>query len=305
VRLGGIVTSAAIIISGFYGIVFSQNCNTIDAVTSASFRITGGEACQDYANLSWAFRRSNGEMNIEWGTSESYGSQKSVYESNPINLTGLAPNTTYYYHVWGEYSKSGTPRTYEYTKSSFTTSGGAPLNQPPVITNNDETISCTTEATFTYTLIAQDPEGDNIIFSAENLPEWITLENTTLTFEPTAQSTDTEIKIIASDGNDGMDTLDLTVTVQHVVGVVAGQSVARPLTLTFGTTRVNVPAMAGQPLHVALYSLNGTKMMQKSIKVAENANYGGLLPAGIVPGIYIVQVNSIAGKGTCSIGVRE
>lgn len=302
-RLQGIVAFAAIIISGFYGVAFSQDCNEIDGYTSASFRITGGEACPDYANLNWSYKRTNGKMTIEWGTSESYGSQKSVYDSKPIHLTGLAPNTTYYYHVWGEYSKIGPPKTYEYGTGTFTT-GGTPPNEPPTITSNNA-VSCTTETALTYTLTAEDPEGDEVSFSAENLPDWITLEGTTLTFEPTVQSTDTEIKIIASDGNDGLDTLGLTVTVKHIVGVTTGRSVARPVTLTFGATRLNVPALTGYPLHVALYSLNGTKIMQKSVKVVENANYGGLLPVGIVSGVYIVQVNSIAGEGTYSIGVRE
>ncbi|MCW8966285.1 MAG: hypothetical protein OQK82_06335 [Candidatus Pacearchaeota archaeon] len=298
-RVRGIVAFVAIFLCGFSETGYSQDCNDIDAVTTASFKITGGQACSDYANLDWTYRRSNGEMNIEWGTSQAYGSQKSVYESKPIRLTGLTPNTTYYYHVWGIWRNS----TYEYTKSSFTTAGGTPPNEPPQITS-DEAVSCTTETAITYTITAEDPDQDVVTFSVENLPDWITLNGETLTFEPTSESSDTELKIIASDGKEGLDTLDLTVTVVHVTSVTMQRNMRSPVTLFFGKTRLNVPAAYGQSLTIALYSLNGSRIMRKVLKVTEGMNTGSLLPEAIVPGIYLVRVNSTAGAGSYTIGIQ-
>ena len=108
---------SALCFSVLYVQGISAECNTIDAVTAASFRITGGEACSTYADLNWTFTRKNGEMTIEWGTSTSYGAQKSIYPNPPVNIPNLTSNTTYYYHVWGFYQN----RTYEYVKSSFKT----------------------------------------------------------------------------------------------------------------------------------------------------------------------------------------
>jgi hypothetical protein len=102
----------------------SAQCNTIDAITTASFKISGGQACSTFAKMNWSFRRSNGKMTIKWGTSTSYDSSKSVYDSNPINLTGLTPNTTYYYNVTGFYDN----KNYQYSKSSFKTSGTKPTS---------------------------------------------------------------------------------------------------------------------------------------------------------------------------------
>ena len=110
---------AACLFSAAMHPVYAQ-CNTVDAVTTASFRITGGEACSTYANLSWTFSKRNGTMTIQWGTSTNYDSSKSVYTSNPIKLTGLKPDTKYFYHVYGVYQN----KTHQYTTSSFTTSPG-------------------------------------------------------------------------------------------------------------------------------------------------------------------------------------
>ena len=109
---------------------FSQ-CNNVDALTSASFRITGGEACSTSVNLDWSYRRSNGEMTIEWGTSVQYGNSKSIYSANPINISDLTPNTEYFFHTYGFYHN----RTYEYYTFSITTAAGSPSNEAPVITS--------------------------------------------------------------------------------------------------------------------------------------------------------------------------
>jgi hypothetical protein len=93
-------------------------CNTVDAVTTASFKITGGQACSTFTKLNWTFSKSNGTLIIKWGTSTSYGTQKSVYASNPINITDLTTSTKYYYAVDGTFAG----QTHQYTRSSFTTS---------------------------------------------------------------------------------------------------------------------------------------------------------------------------------------
>jgi len=99
--------------------VIMAQCNTVDAVTTASFKITGGQACSTSATLNWSFNQNNGTMTIRWGTSTSYGSQKSVYTANPISITGLTKKTKYFYAVDGLFENI----THTYTRSSFTTSG--------------------------------------------------------------------------------------------------------------------------------------------------------------------------------------
>ena len=211
--------------------LFAQ-CNTIDAITTASFSITGGEACSTYANLNWTFRRRNGELTIEWGASTSYGTSKSVYSSNPVNLPNLTPNTTYYYHVWGVYRNI----THEYTKTSFTTSGEAPANNPPVITSA-AAVACTSGITSTYTVTATDPDNNPITFSISGQPSWITFTSPVLTLKPVSGSTSTTVKIIASDDKGGLDILDLAITVTAGTSVISAASAIKSCSILFGKTR--------------------------------------------------------------------
>lgn len=295
------VAILALMLCNFSETVFSQECNDIDGLSSASgkFTITKGEACESSATLDYSYRYNNGTLTIEWGTSSNYGNQKSVYESNPIRLEGLEPNTTYLYTIWGNWRGQD----YQYGQSSFSTSGPPP-NESPTITS-DNAVSCTTGTSITYTISAEDPDGDNVTFSANALPDWITLDGETLTLNSTTESSDIEVKIIATDGKEGADTLNLAVTVVQVVGVRTRQNAKQPVTLTLGKTRLNFPAMYGKPLNVALYSLDGSMIMQRLLKVEKGMITGGLLPDEIVPGIYIVKVRSFAGAGSYTIGIHE
>ncbi|MGB7569764.1 MAG: fibronectin type III domain-containing protein [Chitinivibrionales bacterium] len=109
----------------------AQTCNTIDAVTTASFKITGGQACATTASLNWSFTENNGTLTIRWGTTTSYGNSGNVYSAKPYVIKNLTPNTTYYYAVDAVWQGSSN---YHYTRSSFKTASGTMTNQPPVIT---------------------------------------------------------------------------------------------------------------------------------------------------------------------------
>ena len=111
--------------SSFLFVSGAQTCNPVDAKTSASFRITGGQACATTASLNWKYTENNGTLTIRWGTSTAYGFSKSVYTSNPIQLTNLKPGTTYYYAVDATWKGSSN---YHYVRWKFTTAGGTTAN---------------------------------------------------------------------------------------------------------------------------------------------------------------------------------
>ena len=113
----------------------SAQCNKIDALTTASFQINGGEACSTSAKFDWSFTRSNGEITFDYGTTNSYGTKKAFTPNagnKPLTISPLTPNTTYYYRVIGVYTSKNVNK--EYYKSTFktaasgVTSVGAPAN---------------------------------------------------------------------------------------------------------------------------------------------------------------------------------
>jgi hypothetical protein len=108
-------------------------CNQIDAVTTASFKVVSGQACQDSASIVWNFTRQNGSMTIKWGTTKSYGSTGDLYAGGytantdqTFKFTGIQPGTKYYYSVRGLFAGA----THNYTDSSFTTPVAASVSRP-------------------------------------------------------------------------------------------------------------------------------------------------------------------------------
>ncbi len=278
---------------------FSQ-CNTVDAITTASFKINGGEACSTYANLNWQFRRSNGSMTIEWGTSTSYGTSKNLYSGNPVNIPNLTPNTEYFYHVFGNYKG----RNYDYSRSSFTTAAGAPPpNKPPVITSATA-FSCTTGTTTTYTVAASDPDNDQITLSVSGQPNWITFASPTLTFNPVVGSTPVTLTIIASDGKDGKDTLLLSVSVEASTSVLATGSAKQVFYLNTGTTRISFTPSGNRPVTVSLHTLSGATLLQRTFRAAAAAE-AFTLPSGISSGIYLVRLTDSVHSRMVTLNIRK
>jgi hypothetical protein len=279
-----------ILITFAVAVLYSQSlmaqCNTVDAVTTASFKITGGQACSTFADLNWTFTRSNGTMTIRWGTSTSYGSQKSVYSAKPVKLTGLTPSTTYYYAVDGSYEG----RSYQYTRSSFKTSAGATAaNKAPVITSA-ASVACTTGTTKTYTVTATDADNDPVTFTASGLPNWITFASPALTLKPITGSTNASISIIAADGKGGLDTLQLAVTVTASTGISSFRSNAEQTAgIRLGSNSITFPVRNGTPVTMQLFSLNGTSLSEKFTIGAGNATGVTMQLPKLSNGIYMIR----------------
>ena len=287
------VTTVLLFVHG----AFSQ-CNSVDAITTASFSITGGEACSTYANLKWSFRRSNGTMTIEWGTSTAYGTSKSVYSANPVNLTNLQPNTQYFYHVFGIYQG----RTYQYSTSSFTTAASAPSNQAPSITGSP-VVACTLGTTTTYTVTATDPENDPVTFSINGQPNWITFASPVLTLTPVPGSTDATVRIIASDGKGGLDTLNLQVTVTAGTSVMANNSGNHLFSFRAGNSRIAFSSTANRPVTISLHTLNGSVVMRQTVPAAGMEAYS--LPAGISSGVYLLRLSDRVHSRMYTLNLRN
>jgi len=276
-------------------------CNVIDAVTSASFRITGGEACSTYANLKWSYKEKNGEMTIKWGTSTSYGSSKSVYSSNPVKLTGLTPNTTYHYNVTGLWKG----RTYQYTKSSFKTSGSsAPVNNPPEITSASA-VTCTTGKVLTYKISATDKDNDPITYSLSSTrPGWVEFSSPVLTLKPVTGSTSTSIRVFASDNKNGFDTLELAVTIVTPTAVLENGVLNEMVTLIAGNTPIFTKLSKDRTLHLTLFTLNGKIIMNKVLRMDDYSRSVRLVPENSVPGVYLLQVANQAQSRMHQICIR-
>ncbi|MBN1603698.1 MAG: hypothetical protein JW915_18950 [Chitinispirillaceae bacterium] len=267
----------------------NAQCNTIDAITAASFRITGGEACSTHANLKWSYKENNGTMTIEWGTSTSYGNSKSVYSSNPVKLTGLNPSTTYYYNVTGLWKG----RTYPYTRSTFkTSSGSVSVNNPPEITSASAVV-CTTGKSLIYKVTANDKDKDPVTFTLSgNKPGWVDFTSPNLVLKPVSGSKNSSIQIVASDGKNGFDTLKLAISVQTPTSVIEPGLQREMITLIAGSSSLLVKASADRLIHVALYSLNGAMIMNKVLDISDGNSKVSLLPDKIISGVYLLNVSN-------------
>ncbi|MBN1308732.1 MAG: hypothetical protein JXA18_12485 [Chitinispirillaceae bacterium] len=226
-------------------------------------------------------------MNIEWGTTTSYGTQKSIYPTSPVHLPNLTPNTTYFYHVWGIYRS----RTYEYTTSSFKTSGGAPANKPPVITSAPA-VACTTGKTLTYTVKATDADNDKVTFTIRGQPSWITFSSPVLTLKPVSGSVNSTVIVTASDGKGGLDTLNLAVTVVIGTSVTATTTASKTFTLRFGRGRITVSDASDGIVGVSLYSLDGSRIIGSKVGTGRKVGDEKIIPVDLVPGIYILRVQN-------------
>lgn len=282
--------TTAIAITSLFSNGFSQ-CNSIDiidVVTRASLKITGGEACSTYANIDWDFRRSNGTMTIEWGTSTAYGASKDLYSAKPITLPNLEPNTQYFYNIFGTYHGS----TYQYTDTalaSFTTAASTPANNPPEITSTP-TVSCTTGTTTLYTVSATDPDNDQVTFSVIDQPDWMSFTTPVLTLQPVSKSTNASVQIIASDGNGGLDTLSLQVTVTASTSIMTNNSGNHLFSFRAGNSRtVFFTTTGNHPVTISLHTLNGSVVMHQTVPAA--GIEASSLPTGISSGIYLVRLS--------------
>jgi RNase P/RNase MRP subunit p29 len=87
-----------------------------------------------------------------------------------------------------------------------------PINLPPVITNPD-TVSAKIGSTTIWTAHATDANGDAVSFTFTGQQAWITVSGATLTMNPTATSKNDTVRVLASDGKGGLDTLNLKIAV--------------------------------------------------------------------------------------------
>jgi hypothetical protein len=89
------------------------------------------------------------------------------------------------------------------------------VNDPPEFTSTPDTTAVEGEA-YTYIVLAEDPEGDDITYTAEILPDWLSFDEGTRILVGIPQrehAGDNNVKIVASDG-EFEDTQEFVIKVQ-------------------------------------------------------------------------------------------
>jgi hypothetical protein len=74
-----------------------------------------------------------------------------------------------------------------------------PGNQAPTLTSSTS-VQAVIEQLFSYTATANDPDGANPAITIDNNPGWTTVNGSTITGTPSANTPDTSFRVIASDG---------------------------------------------------------------------------------------------------------
>jgi len=116
-------------------------------------------------------------------------------------------------------------------------------NQPPTISGNPAT-SVAAATAYSFTPSASDPDGDNLTFSASNLPAWLSINTNTGALTGTPSDSDVgvsnNIQVSVSDGTETVSLAAFSITVDaSVTGQVGKGSMdlswSAPATRTDGT----------------------------------------------------------------------
>jgi hypothetical protein len=169
-----------------------------------------------------------------------------------------------------------------------------PVNVPPVFTNPDTT-SARIGLTTTWTAHATDANGDAVTFTFTGQASWVAVSGATLTMNPTATSKNDTVRVIASDGKGGIDTLNLKIAVLPALTVNVPPVFTNPDTIsvpigkatiwTALATDANGDAVtyrfSGQPswtsVSNAVLTMNPTSASQNTVvRVIASDNKGGL-----------------------------
>jgi hypothetical protein len=284
----------------------AETCQTIDAITKSTLSLLAtSQVCETAATLNWKYNKTNGSRTLSYGKTDSYGtSGGNVTSGSPTKLTGLTPNTTYYFKVDNIYQ--GTNR---YTLSgTFKTSTGASVVTAPTITS-PTAVTCTTGTIKTYTATATDPANKTVTFSYSKspsgaLPAWITSSGAALTLKPENSSQNTAVRIIASNGT-AADTQDLAITVVAATGVRNRTISCKQRTVNIGNTPVYIPFINEKTITVSLFSLDGSLAMKQVVSVQNaNRNASVSLSPGI-NGTYMCKITSQSGEFSQKIVLQK
>ena len=141
------------------------------------------------------------------------------------NIT-LTPNTHYFVSIDTGAIKDTSGTNYTATTSyDFTTQLPInTINQPPVAVTQIPAQTAQEGSAFDYDIkqLFSESDGDSLIFTAENLPSWLLLENGFLVGMPGYIAADTPvntINIIANDGRGATATADLALNISNVATI--------------------------------------------------------------------------------------
>lgn len=121
----------------------------------------------------------------------------------------------------------------------------AAQNQPPTISGNPQT-TVTAGAAYSFTPSASDPDGDNLTFSATNLPSWLNFNSSTGALNGTPSDNDigvsNNIQLSVTDGTESVTLAAFSITVEASTAQVAKGSIN--LSWTAPSSRTDGTALA-------------------------------------------------------------
>jgi len=172
---------------------------------------------------------SGSQIDLAWAasTDDVYVSGYNVYQdgnyTTPVatvtaasySVAGLTPSTLYTFEVTA-FDPAGNESALSNTATAVTT---ATANSAPQISGTPSaTVNVGQDYVFTPT--ANDPDGNNLLFSIQNMPRWAQFDSTTGTLSGTPQVGDagtyTSISISVSDGNLSDTLPDFTITANQI-----------------------------------------------------------------------------------------
>lgn len=100
-KLYSLIVIAAVSIGSQSTILAAEQCLGVDAITKSTLSLLAtSQACETAATLNWKYSKTGGSRPFSYGKTTSYGTPGgNVSSSTPTKLTGLTPNTKYYFKV--------------------------------------------------------------------------------------------------------------------------------------------------------------------------------------------------------------
>ena len=148
-------------------------------------------------------------------------------------------------------------------------------NAPPMITSA-ASVTAAEDQPFLYLIEAEDPDGNAVLWSVDQLPEWLTADSDSVFGVPVYDTPNSSFRIIASDG-DLEDTLMVEVSIQQVndpphISAIENQSILMNESTANLSFEISDEETAGDDLIVTVTSSNETLLPLSGILMTGSGN---------------------------------